>query len=224
MVAGFSDDPGSPAAARQVAPQIAAVSTTSPLNHPLPDNPYTCPRFVLLKLLEWSLTPIFAAFYLEGCNERARSGTARSELEEIAGRVLLAGWVARTRPLAGPLSPRGPQPVIMHVSKGHYASQWAASANSSGTHVLVLATLISDESYHFHAIHNKGLILCFLLHESSLFSASTNHDPLRILFWRSTAVWRHYHIGKPNGDLPGLPFLQQNVFLPVGVHSIRGRP
>ena len=24
----------------------------------------------------------------------------------------LAGWVARTRPLTGPLSPRGPQPVL----------------------------------------------------------------------------------------------------------------
>jgi hypothetical protein len=24
----------------------------------------------------------------------------------------LAGWVARTRPLAEPLSPRGPQPVV----------------------------------------------------------------------------------------------------------------
>ncbi len=27
----------------------------------------------------------------------------------------LAGWVARTRPLAGPLSPRGPQPVLQRL-------------------------------------------------------------------------------------------------------------
>ena len=49
----------------------------------------------------------------------------------------LAGWVARTRPLAGPLSPRGPQPVIIHVRKGHRAAQWAASVNCPGTRVLV---------------------------------------------------------------------------------------
>jgi len=28
----------------------------------------------------------------------------------------LPGWVARTRPLAGPLSPRGPQPVVSNYS------------------------------------------------------------------------------------------------------------
>jgi hypothetical protein len=27
----------------------------------------------------------------------------------------LAGWVARTRPLAEPLSPRGPQPVLKRL-------------------------------------------------------------------------------------------------------------
>ena len=30
----------------------------------------------------------------------------------------LAGWVARTRPLSGPLSPRGPQPVPVTLGKG----------------------------------------------------------------------------------------------------------
>ena len=33
-----------------------------------------------------------------------------SEMEEEAEKK--AGWVARTRPLAEPLSPRGPQPVL----------------------------------------------------------------------------------------------------------------
>ena len=31
---------------------------------------------------------------------------------EETARKRLAGWVARTRPLAEPLSPRGPQPVL----------------------------------------------------------------------------------------------------------------
>ena len=32
-------------------------------------------------------------------------------LQEAYLEAKLAGWVARTRPLSGPLSPRGPQPV-----------------------------------------------------------------------------------------------------------------
>jgi len=32
-----------------------------------------------------------------------------------------AGWVARTRPLAGPLSPRGSQPVLSNL-RSHFAS------------------------------------------------------------------------------------------------------
>jgi hypothetical protein len=38
--------------------------------------------------------------------------------EEIKTEEKLAGWVARTRPLTGPLSPRGPQPVLSTVRKG----------------------------------------------------------------------------------------------------------
>jgi hypothetical protein len=30
-------------------------------------------------------------------------------------KINLAGWVARTRPLAEPLSPRGPQPVLKRL-------------------------------------------------------------------------------------------------------------
>ena len=37
------------------------------------------------------------------------------------GKLKVAGWVARTRPLAGPLSPRGPQPVLSKL-RGHFAS------------------------------------------------------------------------------------------------------
>lgn len=32
----------------------------------------------------------------------------------------MAGWVARTRPLSGPLSPRGPQPVLGKL-RGRFA-------------------------------------------------------------------------------------------------------
>jgi hypothetical protein len=58
-----------------------------------------------------------------------RSGFQNRTSGEIVGRVLLAGWVARTRPLAGPLSPRGPQPVIIHARRSHFRAQWAASVN-----------------------------------------------------------------------------------------------
>jgi len=40
----------------------------------------------------------------------------------------LAGWVARTRPLSGPLSPRGPQPVLGRLEVATWTSQWAAGA------------------------------------------------------------------------------------------------
>jgi hypothetical protein len=36
----------------------------------------------------------------------------------LRGREKLAGWVARTRPLAEPLSPRGPQPVPRRLQTG----------------------------------------------------------------------------------------------------------
>jgi len=37
------------------------------------------------------------------------------ENTEEDGKEILAGWEARTRPLAKPLSPRGPQPVVLQV-------------------------------------------------------------------------------------------------------------
>jgi hypothetical protein len=52
--------------------------------------------------------------------------------------VNLAGWVARTRPLAGPLSPRGPQPVDLQDAALTQISQWADSATFIGTGVVVL--------------------------------------------------------------------------------------
>jgi len=77
------------------------------------------------------------------------------------GRAFLAGWVARTRPLAGPLSPRGPQPVVTHARRGHSIAQWAASLNWRGTHGLVLwwyHPSVLAESYIYNM---KGLILTF---------------------------------------------------------------
>jgi len=41
----------------------------------------------------------------------------------VIWRKNLAGWVARTRPLAGPLSPRGPQPVLCTLRVAR-ARQW----------------------------------------------------------------------------------------------------
>jgi hypothetical protein len=49
----------------------------------------------------------------------------------------MAGWVARTRPLAGPLSPRGPQPVVRQIIGDTRRPQWAARAIVSGTRVVV---------------------------------------------------------------------------------------
>src|ERR1700688_2229590 len=39
-------------------------------------------------------------------------------LASVSGGKNLAGWVARTRPLAEPLSPRGPQPVLRTLRVG----------------------------------------------------------------------------------------------------------
>ena len=39
-------------------------------------------------------------------------GDDEKEREGEREKRKLAGWVARTRPLSGPLSPRGPQPVL----------------------------------------------------------------------------------------------------------------
>jgi hypothetical protein len=50
---------------------------------------------------------------------------------------ILAGWVARTRPLAGPLSPRGPQPVDFQNAALARMPQWADSPTFGGTRVVV---------------------------------------------------------------------------------------
>jgi hypothetical protein len=50
----------------------------------------------------------------------------------------LAGWVARTRPFAEPLSPRGPQPVVAEHRGVPKKSQWADGSKNIGTGVLVL--------------------------------------------------------------------------------------
>jgi hypothetical protein len=55
--------------------------------------------------------------------------------------VKLAGWVARTRPLAEPLSPRGPQPVGLQNEFTACFSQWADSATFAGTRVVVLVQI-----------------------------------------------------------------------------------
>jgi hypothetical protein len=36
----------------------------------------------------------------------------------------MAGWVARTRPLTGPLSPRGPQPTVHHPKEVNDGPPW----------------------------------------------------------------------------------------------------
>jgi hypothetical protein len=41
--------------------------------------------------------------------------------EREIGELRVAGWVARTRPLSEPLSPRGPQPVLSKL-RGGFAS------------------------------------------------------------------------------------------------------
>jgi hypothetical protein len=159
MVAGCNVGPGSPPAAAELAPHRAAASTTNPFNHQLSANPYTCPHFASPMRSEGRLSSFFGAFYLERCKDHAISGFAKFGLGYNAGRLFLAGWVARTRPLAGPLSPRGPQPVIIHVRKGHRAAQWAASVNCPGTRVLVRATLNAMASHPDYRTHNKRLIV-----------------------------------------------------------------
>lgn len=47
-------------------------------------------------------------FSYDRCNITAEG----SRKVDRNGRSLVEGWVARTRPLAGPLSPRGPQPIV----------------------------------------------------------------------------------------------------------------
>jgi hypothetical protein len=58
-------------------------------------------------------------------------------LERTSGWQFLAGWVARTRPLAGPLSPRGPQPVGFQDAARAGMPQWADSPTFGGTGVVV---------------------------------------------------------------------------------------
>src|SRR6266513_775175 len=42
----------------------------------------------------------------------SRNDCVLRRAQECRGKRKLAGWVARTRSLSGPLSPRGPQPVL----------------------------------------------------------------------------------------------------------------
>src|SRR5215469_13415169 len=48
----------------------------------------------------------------QGRSLESRRWTERQAGEPVLPRKGNAGWVARTRSLAGPLSPRGPQPVV----------------------------------------------------------------------------------------------------------------
>jgi len=61
--------------------------------------------------------------------------------EEVKGRSvhreILAGWEARTRPLAGPLSPRGPQPVGVQDGGAQQIAQWADGPKRGGTEGVV---------------------------------------------------------------------------------------
>jgi|ERR1700674_3352 len=56
------------------------------------------------------------------CSSGFRRRASRSSLTSAPGvkgeKEKLAGWVARTRPLAEPLSPRGPQPVPRRLQTG----------------------------------------------------------------------------------------------------------
>jgi len=62
-----------------------------------------------------------------GLRTRSRTVGCRTCAEDCEGsqtmprRRQLAGWVARTRPLAEPLSPRGPQPVMTILEGGRGA-------------------------------------------------------------------------------------------------------
>jgi hypothetical protein len=52
------------------------------------------------------------------CDSRALAKKTKLPWE-IGSQEKLAGWVARTRPLAEPLSPRGPQPVLSKLQIGY---------------------------------------------------------------------------------------------------------
>jgi hypothetical protein len=47
----------------------------------------------------------------------------------------MAGWVARTRPLTGPLSPRGPQPTVHHPKEVNASPPWPDGHIQGGTDV-----------------------------------------------------------------------------------------
>src|SRR5713226_4052374 len=49
----------------------------------------------------------------------------------------MAGWVARTRPLAEPLSPRGPPTRSSETTHPHCTLQWVRRATGQGTSVVV---------------------------------------------------------------------------------------
>jgi hypothetical protein len=54
--------------------------------------------------------------------------------------------VARTRPFAEPLSPRGPQPVVERIEGALKKSQWTDGFKNIGTGVLVLILLGMGET------------------------------------------------------------------------------
>src|SRR5437762_12809688 len=71
-----------------------------------------------------------------GCRWREKKRRARSG-HSCPGSEKKAGWVARTRPLAEPLSPRGPQPVTEKSTHLDGAPQWVSGATRRSTLVVV---------------------------------------------------------------------------------------
>jgi hypothetical protein len=56
-------------------------------------------------------------------------GTQRLRAEMTGIKRKLVGWVARTRPLAEPLSPRGPQPIGLQIEGSLRLNQWSDGPN-----------------------------------------------------------------------------------------------
>ena len=69
--------------------------------------------------------------------EREEKEGPVESLRSCPGSEKKAGWVARTRPLAEPLSPRGPQPVTEKSTHLDGAPQWVCGATRRSTLVVV---------------------------------------------------------------------------------------
>jgi hypothetical protein len=81
-------------------------------------------RFLILLFLALSaVTAVFLAMFI---------AAGRTEEEQK-----MAGWVARTRPLTGPLSPRGPQPTVHHPKEVNERPPWPDGHIQGGTGVVV---------------------------------------------------------------------------------------